>query len=97
VFKSTAERKGNRPCGKGNIAEVFSGTARPGRCWDGRKDLPDCHTGKGNVWSAIRGESGKTPQKSAEVTFRISHEPLAQAVHFFQSDGLPNSAEKTIF
>ena len=62
--------------GKGATAEV-SGQCLLSGCWVGREDLPDCHKFFCEALSLAvrRGPLGPV--------FRIFHEPLGKAVHFF--------------
>ena len=62
--------------GKGATAEVFGQCLLSG-CWVGREDLPDCHKFFCEALSLAvrRGPLGPV--------FRIFHEPLGKAVHFF--------------
>ena len=65
--------------GKGATAEV-SGQCLLSGCWVGREDLPDCH--KNFFVKRYHWLFGEAPFSRGQI-FRIFHEPLGKAVHFF--------------
>ena len=63
--------------GKGATAEVLGRCLLSG-CWVGREHLPDCHKFFVKRYHWLFGET-----RFSGPVFRIFHEPLGKAVHFF--------------